>query len=160
LKKSPYPSTKSLARMAYVRIHPNEAGFQPKVDAIVQACLMCQAMDFKTWEANPNVRKNTENSKLKGSVGHVWSILPLEFGDGQTAIAVYEVGYHTAGPSTFRANGLKVFYNNGVNEILLTVGPVGFIRGDSVAELTKNLSQDDMVDSARTVLKALTSHIE
>lgn len=158
VKKSRMPPRKDMANVNYVRTQKNAAGNQVKVVATSQGCMMCQKMDLAEWKANKHLRKGTENSKVVGSPGHVWELFEIEFGKDQKAMATYDLGYFKKDKSTFYSNGMKVFYNDGTNMVTLTVGLSGFMQGQSVDELKKNLSKQEMVDASKKVLTALHSH--
>jgi hypothetical protein len=149
---------KDLVRLTYAQTQKNAAGKQVQIGATVQACMMCKKMDLAVWKANPHLRKGTENEKLIGTPGHVWELSTLELSGGKKAIAVYEMGYFKKDKSTFRSNGVRVFYNNGVNMVTLMVGLKGFMKGESVEALSKSMPKKDVMAAAKAFMDAMVKH--
>ena len=146
---------KDLARLTYAQTQKNAVGNQVQIGATVQGCLMCKKMDLAVWKANTHLRKGTESKKLIGTPGHIWELSTLELSGGKKAIVVYEIGYFKKDKSTFRANGLRVYYNNGVNMVTLMVGIKGFMKGESVEALSKNMPKKDLLAAAKAFMDVM-----
>jgi len=141
----------------------NAKGFHAYIWAIFNPCIMCQSKkmgDMAAWKKMlPNLNMMLSSTILKDPK-LVNTIEEMDF-DGTKVMAVYTKSFVKQGSSTTSAHGLDVYYNNGVNELILKVAarskPYKSLK--DLKDLEESFTKKEMIEAAKVAFKKFKSEL-
>jgi hypothetical protein len=147
---------RGIASAYYEADTANESGVTASVMVSAKRCAICRAMDASEWRDDRNAllsrlpRVHAENPEL------VFEIEDLSVA-GKSAVVTYERSYLTNTRAAPIAHALTLYYNNGVNQVVLFVSPTGIDTSSitSSADLEKALPKEAMAAAADRVFAEL-----
>jgi len=145
-------ATRTMAMPSYEAEVADDNGKRAHVDVVAKSCVGCLPMDVHKWRVNENL-KSVLPKIHKDNPDLVWEVEGIEAG-GLEGISIYERSFVTADapkPGDSR-HGVIVHYNNGVNQLTLTVTLRGGAPANSAAELAAEISKEALEEVARKFL--------
>ena len=145
-------ATKTMALPSYQADAAFASGKRAHVDVMAQACVACMPMDVDKWRANENLKSSLPKIH-KENPNLVWEVEEIEAG-GIEAISIYKLSFASTdeGRSRGAAHGVRVHYNNGVNQLMLTVSARGGRLANSAEELAAQFSKEEFMAVAKKFL--------
>ncbi len=152
-------ATKTMALPSYEADTAAASGKRAHVDVMAQACVACLPMDVDKWRANDNLKSSLPKIH-KENPNLVWEVAEIEAG-GIEAISIYKLSFASTddGKSRGAAHGVRVHYNNGVNQLMLTVSARGGSMASSAEELAAQFSKEEFMAVAKKFLAAFGPRI-
>ena len=109
----------------------------------VGACLQCEPMDLANWTRDKAELMGYLPKELRGSPDTIFDVNQAII-DGETAIATYQAGVFADDTTFAVSHAYTLFWNNGVNQIVITAKDGGLPARISVAELQTRVPREQL----------------
>jgi hypothetical protein len=156
--------TKSLMGVvSYYTGKKNAKGFHPFMWVILNECVFCSRKkmgDMKAWKKmQPNLNMMMSKSN-KNNPNLVNKLEEMTLGNVK-AMTLYTKSFVKTGSSTTSHHGLDVFYNNGINEIIIkvTARSKPYKSRKSLKDVEESLTKDEMIKAATAMLPSLVKEL-
>ena len=147
----------SLATIFYTATEANAHGRTANVQLTVGGCTGCLPMEAAAFEGRKENLMMMLSKAHKENPDLVFEIAEADF-DGRKVIFTHSLSYVERttehGTSRSTSNGVNVFHNNGVNQLLLQVSGRGKGMASSIDELRTQFTREEMLAAARKVFAA------